>query len=112
MFLHAYPVAQDGATGVRTCGINCDDSDAPVFFAIVACQLIHQGAFTSAWQPGEAEDACMTTVREDRLQQLSPAQAVVFDHADSAGQGARIPGTQLLNPRLDFWIQTAQCKAV
>jgi len=48
---------------------------------------------------------------ERRLQQLRPAPAVVLHNADSTGQGTRITSTQLLNPRLDFWIQTAQCKA-
>src|ERR1700693_5558072 len=111
MLLHAYPVAEDGATRVGTGGVNCDDSDALALFAIEAGQLIRQRAFARPWRPGEAENVCMTAVGEDRLQKLRPARTAVFNHADSAGQRARITCAQLLNPGLDFRIQTAQCKA-
>lgn len=53
----------------------------------------------------------MTAISEDRLQQLRRAGAAVLHHADSPGQRSRIARTQVLNPCLDFWIQTAQCKA-
>src|SRR5882724_4527663 len=111
MLLHPYPVTQDGAAGVRTGWVHRDDSDTTAFFAIVAGQLVHESAFTRPWRPGEAENPCVAAVGEARLQQLRPAHAVVLNNADGAGQGARIARTQLLRPRLDFWIQTAKCKA-
>ena len=112
MLLHAYPVTQDGAAGVRAGGVNGDDSDAQAFFAIVTGQLIHQRAFTRTWRPREPQNPCATAIWEYSLQQLRPALAVVLHHANSTSQGTRVTRTQLLNPRLDFWIQTAQCKAV
>src|SRR5690349_9916430 len=102
MFLHPYPVTQDGAAGVRAGGVNCDDSNAQPFFAIVTGQLIHQRTFTRTWRPREPQNPCAAAIWEYGLQQLGPALTVVLHHADSTSQGPRVTGSQLLNPRLVF----------
>src|SRR5438445_388974 len=103
--------AKDGAASVRTGWVNGDDADAQAIFAIVPGQLIYQSALPRPWRPRQAENPRSAAVWKGGLQQLRPAPAVVLHNADSTGQGTRITSTQLLNPRLDFWIQTAQCKA-
>lgn len=98
MLLHANAVAENRATGIRTRGVDSNDAHGAIVLAIMPRQLINQRTLPRSRRPGEANHACMTGMREQRLQQFRPSRVTVLYNADSASQGADVAGAQLLNP--------------
>jgi len=110
MTLHADAVAQNRASGVRAGGIDRDDSDSAIFFAVKLRKLIDQRALAPTRRTSESDGARVATVSKEGFKQVKPTRAVVLDGRNSAGEGAGIAGAKLLNPWLEFGIQTSKCK--
>src|SRR5262249_11451861 len=77
--LHADAVAEDGATGVGAGGIDGDDADFLVPFAIELGELVHQRALARARRPGNADGQGASGVREKLLEQFDPARRMVLN---------------------------------
>lgn len=110
MILHADSVAQNRPTGVRASGIDRDDPDRTVFFAIVLGQLINQRALASAGRTSEAQNPRMPRLRKQGLQQIRPTGRPVFDDANRPRQTSRIAGAELLDQRLEVEAQSVSVK--
>ena len=55
MLLHADAVAENCTAGVRTSGIDRNNADGLILFAIVLCKLIDQRAFAGAGSAGQTD---------------------------------------------------------
>jgi hypothetical protein len=67
MLLHSNAVAENGATSVRTGGIDGDDADSLAGFAIKPRELINKRALARAGGAGEPDDTGFSGVREQNL---------------------------------------------
>ena len=90
MFLHADPVAQDGATGVRAAGIDGNHAHGLPFLANQTRELIAQRAFTGSRRPRDAQNQCAAGVREKLAQQRLGFRTAVFDPRCGASQRAQV----------------------
>ena len=101
MVLHADAITENCATGIRTAGIDGDDSDGAVFFAIVLRQLVDQRALARARRAGQADGSCASGMRKERFEQIDPARRVVLNRRDRTGERTGIAGTELVKGNLD-----------
>jgi len=83
--LHADAVPQDGAAGVRTGGIDGDNSHGLVLLAIVPGQLVHQSALARAPRTGVSDDAGAAAIGKPCFQQLVGLGSRIFDCVAAAG---------------------------
>ncbi len=86
MRLHADAVAENRAAAVWAGGIDGDDANRAIFFSVVASQVVDQRALARAGRTGEADDASVAAVWEERLEQAGPSRGMVLNRADGAGQ--------------------------
>jgi hypothetical protein len=111
MLLHPNAIAKDRATCVGTGRVDGDDAQRFAIAAIVASQLIDEGALPRSGRTGQTHDAGPATKGKQRLQQLARLGRSVFNRTDRSRQRASIPGSQLLHPALKVVFQTFKCKA-
>ena len=100
MILHADAIAQNRSSRVRAGGIDGNDSDRSIFFAIVFCQLIDQRALACAGRAGHTENPSCASLGKESFQQISPSRPAIFHRADGARQRSRIPVAQPLDQSL------------
>ncbi len=77
--MHANAIAQDGASGKWTRGINSDDSDAPVFLAVMLGELIHKCAFTRAGRASQSDGLRTASAWKKLFEEFDPTWVVIFD---------------------------------
>src|SRR3954470_5982256 len=100
MLLHTNAVAKNCSAGVRTGGIDRDNSDGLLLLAIMLGQVIDQRAFAGAGRARQADCSRFTCVREYFLEQINPSGRMVLDRGDRAGQHAEVTGANEVNQML------------
>ena len=94
---HANAIAEDGAAGVGTGGVNGNDADRLILLTVVFGELVDQRALACSGCSGETQNASVTGVWKKTFQQVGAAGLAVFNGRDGAGKGARIARAQGLN---------------
>ncbi len=90
MLLHADAVAQNRSACVRAGGIDSNDADRAVFFAVMPRQLVDQSALAGAGSAGHTQNARVAGVGEKSFQQIGPSGSAILDRTDDTGQRTRI----------------------
>ena len=110
MILHANAIPQNRSARIRAGGIDRDDPDRTILFAIVLGQLIDQRALARPRRSGQAENSRVARLRKQGFQQLRPPRRSILHSGDGAGQSPRIAAAQALKPGLKFRGQTVSVK--
>ena len=110
MLLHANAVAENRSAGIRAGGIDGDDADGVAGSSEMPRHVIDERALSGSGRAGEADDAGLSGVRKQRLQQIGPAGGAILDQGDGAGEGAGIAGTQEIDRWLKVTTQAASVK--
>ena len=111
VILHADAVAENRSARVGARGIDRDDAQRLAFAPVELRELVNQRALPRPGCAGHAEDARLTAVREECLQQIRRLGPAILDRADGPCQGTRVARAQALYPGLEIVFQTFQCKA-
>jgi len=100
MPLHADSVAQYGATGKRTGGVNGQNADGFIFFAQRDYQSVGQRAFARARRAGYTNDKGFTGIRVKFFDFRFRFGKFVFDISDEARGQADIARADFFNQRI------------
>lgn len=73
-------------------------------------ELIDQRALPGSGSAGQADHVGLARMREQSLEEIGPSGRTVFDSGDSAGESARVAGTERVNPSLDAVVQAVSLK--
>jgi len=98
--LHAYAVTQDRTAGVGTGGIDRDDPDGLVLFAILARQLVNERTFSRAGRAGEpitcARPLCGNSSRSSEVESAELFSMALMARASARTSPARTRSITLL----------------
>ncbi len=97
--LHAHAIPEDRSAGERARRIDGNDADGAATRSNGSGQFVDEGAFSSAWRPGDADEERASGPLKDAANQVGAGRRLIFDERDGAGDGAGIPRENAVGQR-------------
>jgi len=95
MALHANAVTKDCAARVGAGGVDSDDADSFVPFAVVRREAIDECALASAGSASDSSEIGCSSLRKQNFKERFGVRRVILNGGDSAGNGTDLAGADL-----------------